>query len=459
MIYNDLYNAEIFSDMFRDQIKWCKPIGGWMIFDGKKWKADRNDYIKKYSILTYKKLIEDLKEFHGTPVQQQAFANHIKHTGHSSRLDAMLTCSKAELSEDPFNFDTHRHLFNCNNGTLDLKNAIFKPDNIIFNPAHLLTKITKVDFDSKAKCPLWMKFLHDIFLGKSDLIDFVQRAVGYSMCDSVREQCMFILHGDGRNGKSIFLETLRSIFGEYSFNLPDNTLVKNKVSSGVPNDVAAMKGTRFVTAAETEQNVCLNESLVKRLTGSDQVTARRLYQDFFEFQSTSKIFLSTNHRPNIRGTDNGIWRRIKMIPFDFTVTDTGDDKMLKSKLRNEFSGILTWAFRGYRKWLAEGLNTPDIVKQRTDEYRNEEDDIGRFIQDCCVVDPGSKLIVDEFKERFLNHVRYHKSQKVISQYMRRRGFDIRRITSVGKNRRYYIGIRFLTESEMPYNNIEPDDEW
>ena len=292
-----------------------------------------------------------------------------------------------------------------------------------------------------------MKFLDDIFLGREDIIDFMQRVIGYSMTASIKEHCLFILYGEGRNGKSIFINTIAKLMGDYWINCPSTTFVK-KSNSSIPNDVAALKGARFVTAIESNQNVTLDEALIKQMTGGDKITARFLHREYFSFHPTFKIFIATNHKPNIRGTDTGIWRRIRMIPFDLKVTDAKDDKNLGEKLIEELPGIALWAAQGCIKWMNDGLKTPQTIIDATCEYKEEEDDLGQFIRDYCVKDAKAFIPVNEFKNRFKDVNSYYKSQKNIAEYMKRHGFDIGRPYVNGLQIRSWMGLKFLTAHQQ-----------
>ncbi len=365
-------------------------------------------------------------------------SRHVKSTGNDGKLEAMIECSKPFLSAYPEEFDRDPNLFNCNNKTIDLS----KRKSRNFDCNDLITKSSGIDFIPSAECPTWIKFIDDIFLGREEIIDFVQRFVGYALTTSTKEQCMFILHGDGRNGKTVFIETLRKLFGDYVTSLPSSSLVRKPHENGIPNDIAALKGSRLVTTVETNENVTLDESLIKKITGSDIIKARFLHKEFFEFQPTFKIIFASNHKPNIHATDNGIWRRIRMIPFDLKITDDNDDKELQYKIFQELPGILLWAIEGYKKWSESGLTKPTIIMETTDTYRYEEDSIGQFIEDECVIANEYFMPCKEFKERIQAYNKYL-TQKKISEYMRKKGFlpaENRRMVK-DNQLRCYIGLR------------------
>lgn len=449
MLYTDISNAEKFVEMFGSKVRWSRDYGGWFIYNGKYWERDINGCIKRYAIDVFRQLHKEVQEFEGDDASLAALSRHVKASGANGKLEAMLDCAKAFLGEAQSRFDAKDDLFNLTNKTMNLEPG---DDGLIRSTPHssddLITKISRVSFNGRAECPLWEKFLDDIFLGNKDMIEFMQRVIGYSLTASTKEQCLFILYGCGRNGKSIFTDTIAHMLGDYAVNCPTNALIKKNYSGGIPNDVAALKGARFVTATESNQNVTLDEALIKQLTGSDKITARFLHKEFFEFRPTFKIFIATNHKPNIRGTDNGIWRRIRMIPFDLRITDENDDRSLGRKLRAELPGIFVWAVKGYKKWLKDGLRTPKVIFDATCNYQDEEDDLGQFIKDYCLMKEDGAIPVHEFKKKFRDINGYFKSQKVISEYMSRNGIGGSRHTVNGTRVKCWEGIKFPSIMEQ-----------
>jgi putative DNA primase/helicase len=447
--YTDIANAKIFYDLFKDNVRWCKDYGGWFIYNGKYWKKDCNDNIKSYAIKTYPEICKRMKDLGGKG------RTHARTSGSNSRLNAMIDCAKAFLGCNSHDFDSNEFLFNCENGTFNLETGKIQE----FNPNDMLTKTAYVLHHSTEKAPIWEKFINDIFLGDKETIGFFQRAAGYSMTASNKEQAMFILYGRGRNGKGSLIQTLGNVFGDYAMNCPSQTLlVKN--GNTIPNDVARLKGARFVMASETNQNVTLDEALIKQITGGDKITARFLNKEFFEFLPTFKIFFATNHKPNIRGTDTGIWRRIKMIPFNLNISEQEEDRNLGDKLAKESTGILNWMIEGYNQWKIQGLNTPEHIKQTTQIYREEEDDLGQFIKDECVVELGATIVCHEFRERFKEVMGYYKGNKTISEYMMRNGHkptDDNRFLINGKQQRGYVNIRW--RSDMDNRKQEKIIQW
>jgi putative DNA primase/helicase len=275
-----------------------------------------------------------------------------------------------------------------------------------------------------------MAFLNHVLDGDKELIDYVQRFVGYSLTGLAREQCWAILYGLGSNGKSLFLSVLRALLGEqeYARHTPSETLLATKNSERVRNDLARLQGARLVTATETESGQRLAEALVKQMTGEDPVTARFLYREYFEFVPTFKLWLAVNFTPRIRSDDPASWRRVRLIPFTVTIPDARQDKQLQGKLLTELPGIMNWALEGCLKWQRrkDGLRPPTRVTEATAQYRREMDTVGRFIEEECVTGPHEWASAADLYEKYggwCNETgEATESQKEFGTQLRRRGF-------------------------------------
>ena len=231
------------------------------------------------------------------------------------------------------------------------------------------------------------------------LIDFVQRAFGYSLTGLTTEQCFFCCFGTGSNGKSTLLEMLRHVAGDYGYNMPFSTL-ELTARSAIPNDVAALVNRRLVTGSETNESAQWNEQRVKVLTGSDSITARFLYKEHFTFTAAAKFWLAFNHKPRVADDSHGFWRRVRLIPFLHKFEGGAQDKHLLGNSRTEAPAILAWAVRGCLEWQQSGLETPEVVKSATSAYRDEMDLVGQFLEERCMFSPeatvSAKALYDEF---------------------------------------------------------------
>jgi putative DNA primase/helicase len=265
------------------------------------------------------------------------------------------------------------------NGTLDLRTAQLRAH----DPADYLTRVIRVPYDPDAACSQWAAFLATIFDGQQDVIDFMQATLGYALTGTVGEQALFVLHGSGANGKSTLLRAVFDLLDGYAQVIRAESLMVRK-GDAIPNDIAALAGARFVIASEAEEGQRFAEALVKALTGQDVVTARFLHCEFFTFVPQFKLFIAVNHRPIIRGTENAIWRRIRLVPFPVTIPADRQDQALGDKLRAERPGLLAWLVAGCLRWQRAGrLVAPDAVRSATEGYREAMDHLGEFLSAHC----------------------------------------------------------------------------
>ena len=297
----------------------------------------------------------------------------------------------------------------CSAGTLDLRtgelNAHRRED--------MITLLAGGTHQPDAKAPTWESFLERI-LPDADLRAFAQRALGYSMTGDTSEQVMFVCYGSGANGKSTMLETVRHVLSDYAVHVQTDTLMAIGRGRGADNDLMRLRGARFVTAIETGEGRKLDEPRIKALTGGDTVTARLLYHEPVEFVPQCKIWLATNHRPEVTGNDHAIWRRLRLIPFEVQIPSAERDKSLLDKLRAEASGILSWLLRGCLEWQRTGLQPPDAVMAATDQWRTDSDELARFIGDRCTVLSGVRARSGELYSSFVEWARSEGNREPLS---------------------------------------------
>jgi len=380
----DTGNAHRLYDKFGDVIRYSYNRKKWYYWDGKAWRIDDSGEIKKLADIICEDLKKEAFMEQDEDVQTQLlkFANR---TSSSKNKEAMIKeCQHlADIPVMTDEMDSYADYFNCQNGIINLRNGELLPHDANF----MMSKICYSEYDTSGKKPKrWLKFLDEITAGDKELQEYIQRSIGYSMSGSNREQCAYFLYGMGNNGKSTFLDTLADLFGSYSSNVQPETIMMKKFDSGANSDIARLKSVRFVTSEEPTEGVRLNEGLLKQLTGGSKITCRFLYGDEFEYAPEFKIWIATNHKPIIRGTDLGIWRRIKLIPFEVNIPKEKVDKNLKYKLREEFPQILAWCVEGCVKWHKHGIEEPERVKQSVNDYKKEMDLIANFIDDCIIID-------------------------------------------------------------------------
>jgi len=379
--FDDTGNADRFIDMFGQDMRYNYAEKSWLYWDGRRWAYDMDGTAARAADCSVAAMSSEL-EYYERQEDDTAkqFAKHIKYSRSHKGKKALTDEAQHRVPVLPHQLDKHLMAFNTPNGTLSLKTG----ELAAHDPKWLITKMSNVEYTDTADHPLWDRFLMDIFGGNRDLIRYVQKAVGYSLTGRTDEQCAFFLFGTGRNGKSTFLDVIRDIVGDYAMNIqPETLMVRSSQSSGISSDIARLKGARLVTSVEPNEGVRINEGLLKQLTGDDTVTARKLYCNEFEFKPEFKLWMATNHKPIIRGTDTGIWRRIHMIPFTVQIPPERIDRQLKDKLRREYAAILHWAVEGCLLWQSEGLQMPRAVMDMVREYRREMDVISAFLEDRC----------------------------------------------------------------------------
>ena len=391
--FDDTGNAERLIDLFGENIRYSYTDKKWLYYDGRRWLYDNTGAVERIADKSVEAMSAEAKFYEQQDEDTaEKFKKHCKTSRSNKSKTAMLKEAMHHVPVLPAQLDRHKFVINTPGGVLNLKTGEMVPH----SPEQYITKISNVEYTEKADCPQWMQFRSDVFNDDKDLIRYIQKAVGYSMTGSTAEQCVFFLFGTGQNGKSTFLEVIRSIMGDYATNVqPETIMVRSNQSSAINSDIARLKGSRLVTSVEPNEGMRINEGLVKQLTGDDTVTARKLYGEEFEFKPEFKLWMATNHKPIIRGTDTGIWRRIHMIPFTVQIPEEKKDRNLKYKLQRELPAIMHWAVEGCLLWQSEGLNMPRSVMRMVKEYRREMDVISAFIDDMC--EEGENLTVQSSK--------------------------------------------------------------
>jgi putative DNA primase/helicase len=373
-----------------------------------------DDYRERYEIEKYAMLSESMR-------RREAF------------VKAASVMKDLHVTSDAL--DPNPWLLNVKNGTINVTTGDFREH----RQEDMITKTAHVEYDPQADCPFWKQFVREIMDFKADVISFVQTAAGWALTGDISEQTMFILFGTGANGKSTFLNTIMYLLGDYAIATPTETFMR-KNGDQYTNDIARLRGTRFVTTTEAEQGRRLSEPLIKKITGNDQMTARFLYGEFFNFTPTFKIFMATNHKPMIKGTDHGIWRRIKLIPFTTRIPEEKQDKHLEMKLREEASGILNWLLEGTVRWKRERLKVPTAILNATDEYREEMDVIGNFLKECCIQRPEVSVRIRELFKAYQDwcdeNNEHGVSERFFGLRLKEMGFEQGRTSEA----RYWTGL-------------------
>ena len=435
----DYGNAQRLIGHFGTDLRYCYQWNRWIIWNDVRWHVDSTGEIYRRAKLTVRRIYNEAAAEDSDEVRK-ALWTHARKSESSSRIADMIKLAQSEpgVPVTPDELDRNQYLFNVKNGTIDLRTGILREH----RREDMITKLSNVVFKSDAKCPMWLKFMLQIMDRDKDLVRFIQRTIGYGMTGDVSEQVLFFLYGTGANGKSVLLELILALLGDYA-KTSEPELLMAKRGEAHPTGVADLHGIRFISSIEVGDGKRMNETLVKQLTGSDRVKARYMRQDFFEFIPTHKIFLAANHKPAIRGTDYAIWRRIRLIPFN--VKFSRPNKHMAEDLKSEMAGILNWAIAGCLEWLENGLREPLKVMKAVAEYRNEMDVIGTFISDHCVVvefaKGSSSALYGKYQEWCKETGEYQVSQRKFGLCLTERGFVRER--GIG-GQHWWVGVGLCT---------------
>lgn len=381
--YTDAGNGRYFARVFGQDVRYVREQDAWYVNVGTHWVRDVDGDVVRLGKAAVSDLFENLND--GRPKElRDAQVKHAMNSESAPRLAAALkmlqseegiTIGQSELDRDPF-------LLGVRNGVIDLRTGGLRQP----RGDEYITRQAGCEYSPHTRCDLWQACVLRWMDGDVALVEYLQRALGYSLTGDTREQCFFIPYGSGANGKSVFMRAVRELSGGYGADASISTFIDRRGDSAT-NDLAALAGARLVSASESTEGARLAEGLVKALTGGEAIRARFLFREFFEYTPTFKLWLGTNHKPRVRGNDHAIWRRIRLIPFRVTIPDSEQDKTLQAKLRLELPGILNWAIEGCLAWQRFGLESPAAVVSATDEYRREQDRLGQWIDECCAVSP------------------------------------------------------------------------
>jgi putative DNA primase/helicase len=429
-LLTDTSNAMAFVAEHGPNLRYCYPWKAWLHWTGTHWQRDTSGEVMRLAKQTVKHLVERI---HLLSDEQQIaeLLAHIRTSLSTHKLKAMMENAQSEhgIAVQPDQLDVDPWLLNCANGTLDLRTGTLHPH----QPHDLITKCLSIAYDPEARCVQWIAFLENAMGGNAELIVFLQRALGYSLTGSTREQCFFLLHGPTKTGKSTFVNLAKAALGPYATQAETSTFL-HKDRETVRNDLADLAGMRLVSAIETDEGKRLAEALIKQLTGgTDTVKARFLFEEYFEYRPQFKVFLATNHLPKITARDDAIWERVHRIPFLVQIPQAARDKQLEDKLRGELPGILAWMVRGCLAWQRDDdLQVPAAVTQSTQQYREEMDDLGAFLKEYCILGDAE---VYKTQATALLHA-YHRwagnptlTAKALNASLTDRGYSSKRLTA------------------------------
>ena len=461
----DLANAGRLVEWHGDALRFVAAWNKWLAWDGTRWRADDNGGAERRAQATARRLAGEAQQalFDAMSAQRMRpddpraakagakardlfkwaidsqSGSRLAATLKLARCNAALAITQAELDRD-------RHSLNVANGTVDLRTGALRPH----ARADLNTKLAPCAYDPEALCPTWDAFLLRAMGGDAELVGYLQRLVGYSLTGDTSEQLLAFCYGKGSNGKSTFLGTLRSLFGDYSTVAARGLLFRRKGGGERhPTELASLFGARFVVVPEVEEGSAFDEALIKDLTGGDAISCRRMGEDFWSFDPSHKLWLAGNHRPVVKGNDHGIWRRIKLIPWTVLIPDHEKDIQLPVKLAAEASGILRWAVAGAIEWHAKGLQQPAAVRDASEKYRKESDATGQFFEERMIFGPKEIIVRSELRKVYLAWCEETGNlplgARALGERLRERGASDGKVKVYGKAVDGWRGLRLATE--------------
>lgn len=389
----DVKSGQIFAERFRNELLHIHEINEWLRFDSERgWLAappgEADRAAKEVLEMMRNCAAERYKLAPDAPITKRQMA-HVARTSNAQHLRAMVEMAKSEpgMTAQLRDFDADPMLLGVANGVLDLKTHAL----LSVSPDVLVSKRCNVAYDSNAECPRFEQFMQEV-QPDSDVRTFLQRWVGYCMTGCTDEQKFIFLHGQGANGKSVFIELIAWLLGDYAHKIQTEILMHHQRSSQGPSpDIVALKGKRFIYANETEEGRRLADARIKELTGGDTLNARAPYgKADITFRPTCKLIIAGNHKLEISDASNGMWRRVMLILFAQSIAPSRRDPKLLERLKGEGAGILNWALRGLKEWQRNGLQVPAAIEASTTAYRDEQDIIGEWITDRCQTGTGCR---------------------------------------------------------------------
>lgn len=449
-LFSDLANAQRIAYHMRSELMFAPGIG-WLTWTGARWTPDalharrvaqRLGRVVMDEVPGLLQRAQKARNDNEAERLRELAEKLVKHAGqveNVQKLEAAMKAAEPLLRVDPAKLDADALLLGCENGVLDLRTGELLPP----SPERLITRCTGIAYDQQAKAVGWLGFLARIFKSHPELVAFMQRLAGFWLTGRTDPALLAVLYGVGANGKSTFVGALGHVLGEYAITAPPGLLMLRRGGQSHPTELASLQGRRLAVATESGEGGRLDEEKIKALTGSDAITARRMYGDFFQFPPTHKLALQTNHRPTVRGTDEGIWRRLLLVPFDEVIPADERDPTLADKLRDEAAGILRWAVDGSVAFLRDGLQPPPIVTDATRDYRSESDILAAFIDEECVLQANatttSRELYTSYKTWAEDNGEFVLSQnKLLMRLQERSGITPHK---GAKGARYWKGLR------------------
>lgn len=424
----DAGNGERFAAQHSDKMRYCCDWGKWLFYDKRRWSLKAGTEVaNRLAVETARNILLEAEgksyEQRG-PILQWSYRSESK-----ARLAAMLDCARWVVPVPAYlkDFDTDSWLLNCLNGTIDLRIGKLRPH----NSRDMVTKLANVGFDENAKCPLWLECLETWMGGDEKKIDYLQRTLGMCLTGDICARAFPIFYGGGKNGKSSCLDTVTEIMGDYG-SIGIENLLEQKTLPQHPCDIADLMGKRLIVVDETKENMKLRTALVKRMTGDRKLKGRFMRQNPFDFNTTHKTIMMTQHLPVITETSDAIWDRVHLLNWSIRISEEQQDPHLADKLQKEYSGILNWLVCGCIKWQQDGyiLKPPESVESATQQYRQDSDPLGEFLEEYCDMAPNFFVPVTELRQMYVRWsneagVKHLLGPKHFSEKLRIKGCEIK----------------------------------
>ncbi len=443
----ELGNAERLVAQYGDILRYCYERRKWLIWNGKYWQWDAGNKITKLAKQTVRNIYREAADEPDEKLRK-AIADHARRSENDHRLSAMVTLAQSETGV-PITIDeldADQWLLNVNNGTINLRTGELRSH----DPKDLITRIVSLDYTPNAISQVWQDFLSKIFEGNQELISYVHRALGYSITGDQGEQAFFFCHGAGWNGKSTLLGAIQDVLGPYVAEADPSAFMVSKNQSPGPNEtIAELYKIHMVCSTEVEDGQRLSTTLIKRMTGGEELRCERKYEHGFNFLPQYKLWLSGNHEPVITDTTNSIWNRLKKIPFTVTIPENERIKNFRKLLSKEHGqAILAWLVNGCLEWAQHGLGEPPVITEATQHYRESQDILLEFLTESCIRQPSASIIVADlykaYKQWCDDNSSYAIGKNTFSARLKEKGF----ITDRGsRNKLIWKGIRLMTEEE------------
>ena len=433
----DTGNAVRLIKLFGEDIRYVYEFKKWIHWNGSRWLFDEDGYMYRLAKKTARSIgAEAANETDEN--RRRMLLQHALKSENKQQLDSMIQVAKTEkgVTISQSQLDQDKYLLGVLNGVVDLRTGGL----IGNNKSSMITKQAGTKFDSNAQCPLWINFINEVMDGDQEMVEFLQKIVGYSLTGETKEHKLFFLYGHGANGKSVFVNVIQDLLSDYSMQTPVSTIM-TRGKGGINNDIARLRGARFVATTETEEGSRFADSEIKLITGGDTITARFLHQEYFEYRPQFKLWISGNHKPTT-GDGYGIWRRLILILFKVKFSKDKRDKGLTNKLRNELPGILNWAIEGCLEWQNNGLTTPKVIHDATKEYKSEMDRIKSWMDECCdlKLDPYRETRASELYQSYKLWAKesgeWEMNQRIFGNKLAERGYQKKRTATCN----VYIGI-------------------